>query len=77
MGRSLQCDSARPILCVIYFQANAACNLPVKLDLIRIADKTATIRLTPLTRGEPIEDTRQKSRPQSTPRRPAVTVEPS
>jgi hypothetical protein len=75
--RFLQCDSARPILFVTYWHDNATRNLPVKLELIRIADKTATIRLTPLTRGEPIEDTRQKIRPQSTPRRPAVTVEPS
>jgi hypothetical protein len=75
--RFLNCDSARPILFVTYFPDNRVRNLPVKLELIRIANKTATIRLTPLGRGEPIEDPPQSSRPQSAPRRPAVTVEPS
>jgi hypothetical protein len=75
--RFLHCDSARPNLFVTYFHDNGTRNLPVKLELIRIAGKTATIRLTPLGRGEPVEEPRQKSPPQSAPRRPRVTYEPS
>jgi len=75
--RFLNCESARPNLFVTYFQNNGTRNLPVKLELIRIAGKTATIRLTPLGRGEPIEESRQTSRPRSAPRRPRVTLEPS
>jgi hypothetical protein len=51
----LQGKTAQPVLFIPYFQNNRSRDLPAKITTIRIGNKTATITLSPLGRGEEIE----------------------